>query len=48
LCLHVDFVARKAQPFPPALRARFESVAAAHRAAPLTHEIGRAIKVPGS
>jgi acyl-CoA thioester hydrolase len=48
LCLHVDFVARKAQPFPPELRARFESVAATHDAAPLTHKIGRAIKVPGS
>jgi acyl-CoA thioester hydrolase len=47
LCLHVDFVTRKAQPFPAELRARLESVAASHRAAPMAHKIGRAIKVPG-
>jgi acyl-CoA thioester hydrolase len=47
LCLHVDFVARKAQPFPPELRARLDGIAAAHRAAQPAPKIGRAIKVPG-
>jgi len=47
LCLHVDFVARKASPFPAGLRARLGAVLAAHRAVPMAHKIGRAIAVPG-
>jgi acyl-CoA thioester hydrolase len=47
LCLHVDFVARKASPFPLALRARLAETLAAHRAVPLAHKLSRAIAVPG-
>jgi acyl-CoA thioester hydrolase len=47
LCLHVDFVARMAQPFPADLRARLDAVAALHGRVP-PPKIGRAIKVPGS
>jgi acyl-CoA thioesterase FadM len=41
LCLHVDFTARKASPFPPALNARLTATLAAHRAVPLTHTLSR-------
>jgi acyl-CoA thioester hydrolase len=47
LCLHVDFVARKAQPFPPAIRDRLAATLAAHGAVPLAQKLGRAIAVPG-
>lgn len=47
LCLHVDFVARKASPFPPALRARLAETLAAHRTVPLSHKLSRAIAAPG-
>jgi acyl-CoA thioester hydrolase len=47
LCLHVDFVARKARPFPPELRARLAATLDTHRAVPLAHKLGRAIAVPG-
>ena len=47
LALHIDFVARKAVPFPAELHARLDKVLAAHRAVPFAGKIGRAIKVPG-
>ena len=47
LCLHVDFAARKASPFPPALKARLAETLAAHHAVPLSHKLSRAIAVPG-
>ena len=47
LCLHVDFAARKASPFPPVLKARLAETLAAHRAVPLTYKLSRAIAVPG-
>jgi acyl-CoA thioester hydrolase len=47
LCLHVDFAARKASPFPPALKSRLAETLAAHRAVPLHLKLSRAIAVPG-
>jgi acyl-CoA thioester hydrolase len=47
LALHVDLGARRASPFPPAVRARLAEVLAAHAAVPLAAKIGRSIAVPG-
>jgi acyl-CoA thioester hydrolase len=47
LCLHVDFVARKASPFQPALKARLAGTLVAHRVVPLGYKLSRAIAVPG-
>ncbi|HLX16628.1 MAG TPA: thioesterase family protein [Bradyrhizobium sp.] len=46
MAIHIDMNARKAAPFPPDIKARIDSVAKAHAAAPRPEGIGRKIAMP--
>jgi acyl-CoA thioester hydrolase len=45
--LHVDLIARRVCPFPPALRARVDAAAASHADLPRPDWVGRRVAMPG-
>ena len=47
LFLHVDLVARRVCPFPPALKARVDAAAAAHASLPRPDWVGRSVRMRG-